>query len=119
MEKIVRRMLLFDFYGELLTENQKRIYLYVARDDQSLSEIAKELGISRQAVHDSVVRSDRQLIEFEERLGLIARFDEARGKFGEIRELVEAIKSDSGCTKEIEKLSDRILTISDEILEEL
>ena len=55
MEKILEQTLLYDFYGELLTEHQKQIYeLYL--DDLSLSEIANELGISRQGVHDLIKR---------------------------------------------------------------
>ena len=56
MEKIVRQGQLYDFYGELLTEHQKKIYEDVVFNDLSLSEIAAEQGISRQGVHDLVKR---------------------------------------------------------------
>ena len=52
MEKIVEQGLLYDFYGELLTEHQRRIYEDMVFNDLSPSEIAKEQGISRQSVHD-------------------------------------------------------------------
>ncbi len=52
MEKIVAQGLLYDFYGELLTEHQRRVYEDVVFNDMSLSEIAEEQGISRQGVHD-------------------------------------------------------------------
>ena len=52
MEKIVEQGLLYDFYGELLTEHQRRVYEDVVFNDLSPSEIAKEQGISRQGVHD-------------------------------------------------------------------
>ena len=52
MEKIVEQGLLYDFYGELLTEHQKKIYEDVVYNDLSLAEIAKESGISRQGVHE-------------------------------------------------------------------
>ena len=61
MEKIVEQGLLYDFYGELLTEHQRRIYEDVVFHDMSLSEIAQEQGISRQGVHDLVKRCDRIL----------------------------------------------------------
>ena len=61
MEKIVEQGLLYDFYGELLTEHQKAIYEDVVFNDLSLSEIAKEKGISRQGVHDMIKRCDRIL----------------------------------------------------------
>ena len=50
MEKIVAQGLLYDFYGELLTEHQRRVYEDVVFNDMSLSEIAEEQGISRQGV---------------------------------------------------------------------
>ena len=61
MEKIVEQTLLYDFYGELLTEHQRRIYEDVVFNDYSLSEVAQELGISRQGVHDNLKRCSRIL----------------------------------------------------------
>ena len=68
MEKIVEQGLLYDFYGELLTEHQKAIYEDVVFNDLSLSEIAKEKGISRQGVHDMIKRCDRILNGYEEKV---------------------------------------------------
>ena len=59
MEKIVEQGLLYDFYGELLTEHQRRIYEDMVLNDLSPSEIAKEQGISRQSVHDLKKRCDK------------------------------------------------------------
>ena len=53
MDEILKQTLLFDFYGELLTEHQKEIYSQVVLEDYSLSEIAKDSGISRQGVQDT------------------------------------------------------------------
>lgn len=61
MEKIVEQGLLYDFYGELLTEHQRHIYEDVVMNDMSLSEIAQEAGISRQGVHDLIKRCDKTL----------------------------------------------------------
>ena len=61
MEKFVTQALLYDFYGELLTEHQKRIYELVVLEDYSYSEIAKDEGISRQSVHDMIRRCDALL----------------------------------------------------------
>jgi predicted DNA-binding protein YlxM (UPF0122 family) len=66
MEKIVEQGMLYDFYGELLTEHQRKIYEDVVLNDMSLSEIAEEQGISRQGVHDLVRRCDRTLQSYEE-----------------------------------------------------
>ena len=57
MEEILKQTLLYDFYGELLTEHQKQVYEDVILNDYSLSEVAASLGISRQGVNDMVRRS--------------------------------------------------------------
>ena len=59
MEKFVEQTFLFDFYGELLTERQRQVYTSVVFEDYSLSEVAEELGISRQGVHDMIRRCNR------------------------------------------------------------
>ena len=74
MEKIVRQGLLYDFYGELLTEHQRRIYEDVVCNDLSLSEIAQEQGITRQGVHDLVKRCNRILEGYEDKLHLVEKF---------------------------------------------
>ena len=56
MEKFVEQTLLYDFYGELLTERQQQVYESVVLEDYSLSEVAEDLGISRQGVHDMIKR---------------------------------------------------------------
>lgn len=87
MEKIVEQGLLYDFYGELLTEHQRRIYEDVVLNDMSLSEIAQEQGISRQGVHDLVRRCDRTLQGYEERLHLIERFLKVKQTVGQIEKI--------------------------------
>ena len=89
MEKIFEQGLLYDFYGELLTEHQKRIYEEVVYHDMSLSEIAQEAGISRQGVHDLIRRCDRLLQGYEDKLHLLERFQDTRKKAMEIRALAE------------------------------
>ena len=89
MKKIVERALLYDFYGELLTEHQKQIYEDVVFNDLSLSEIAKEQGVTRQGVHDLVRRCDRILEGYEEKLHLVKKFQETRRLANEIQKLLE------------------------------
>ena len=72
MEQIwPQQTLLYDFYGELLTEHQRRIYEDVVLNDYSLSEVAADLGISRQGVHDNVKRCNKILSDYEEKLHLV------------------------------------------------
>ena len=65
--------LLYDYYGELLTEKQKTCFDLYYNQDLSLSEIAEDLGVTRQGVHDTLVRAEAQLRLFEEKTGCIAR----------------------------------------------
>ena len=85
MEKILEQTLLYDFYGELLTEHQKQIYEDVVLNDYSLSVVAQEQGISRQGVHDLVKRCNRILQDYESKLHLVE-------KFVTIKEQVEQMK---------------------------
>ena len=108
MEKILEQTLLYDFYGELLTEHQKRVYEDVVLNDYSLSEIADELGISRQGVHDMIKRCNRLLNGYEEKLHLVEKFVSLKEKVGEIRKIAKTRESDPDM-EEIEKISARIL----------
>ena len=74
MEKILEQTLLYDFYGELLTDHQKQVYEDVGLNDYSLSEVAEERGISRQGVHDLVKRCNRILQDYESKLHLVEKF---------------------------------------------
>ena len=104
MEKIVEQGLLYDFYGELLTEHQRRIYEDAVMNDMSLSEIAQEAGISRQGVHDLIKRCDKTLEEYESRLHLME-------KFRNITEKLEEIKRQAS--------EEAVIRLTNEILEEL
>ena len=78
MEKIVEQGLLYDFYGQLLTSQQQKIYEQAVYDNLSFNEIAENEGISRQAVHDLVRRTTSLMQKYETRLGMIRRFRNLR-----------------------------------------
>ena len=78
MDRLYRLNLLLDFYGALLTDHAREYLRLRVEEDMSLQEIADSFGVSRQAVHDSVSRSERQLTEYEEKLGLITRFEQLK-----------------------------------------
>ena len=113
MEKIVEQGLLYDFYGELLTEHQKQVYEDVVFNDLSLSEAAEEQGISRQGIHDLIKRCTRILQEYEEKLGLVAKFQKTQEMVGEIHRLTMEYreKKDPDIILEIEKISKEISEI--------
>ncbi|MCI9462989.1 MAG: DNA-binding protein [Lachnospiraceae bacterium] len=89
MEKIVEQGLLYDFYGELLTQHQRKIYEGVVYENLSLSEIAAEAGISRQGVHDIIKRCDKALLAYEEKLQLVARFVKIKERMKEMDALTQ------------------------------
>jgi predicted DNA-binding protein YlxM (UPF0122 family) len=69
----VTMTLLYDYYGELLTEKQKTCFDLYYNQDYSLAEIAENEGISRQGVHDSIVRAETMLKSCEDKIGCVAR----------------------------------------------
>jgi len=84
----VQMGMLLDFYGRLLTERQAKACRLYFEENLSLGEIAAELCISRQAVHDTLRRAHQTLLGYEERLRLVARFSEQQLALRHLRELV-------------------------------
>ena len=113
MEKIVEQGMLYDFYGELLTPHQRRIYEDVVVNDLSLSEIAKEQGISRQGVHDLVRRCDKILGEYEKKLKLVEKFHETRKMAQEIRQAARAYRESQDVRQllKIEQIAEEIMEL--------
>ena len=111
MDEILRRTLLFDFYGELLTKHQQEVYQEVVFDDVSYSELAQRDNVSRQSIHELVRKCDRTLEAYEEKLGLVERFESIRKNVSLIRQTLDQQESSP------EK--DAILKITDQILKEL
>jgi len=66
--------MLYDFYGNLLPEKQKEFFKLYHEENYSLSEIAKEFGLSRQGVYDGVKKAEKALYTYEEKLGLMSCF---------------------------------------------
>lgn len=113
MDDILKQTLLYDFYGELLTAHQKEIYEEVVLDDCSLSEVAEAHGISRQGVHDLIKRCQKMLEGYEEKLKLVEKFYNIKGKIQKIEKLTEEV------SKEPKKQLQEIKAYAAEILEEL
>ncbi|KUO66172.1 MAG: hypothetical protein APF84_12690 [Gracilibacter sp. BRH_c7a] len=91
MKEIAEKALLFDFYGPLLTDKQGKIWDLYYQRDYSLAEIAEQEGISRQAVHDLIKRTEKILEEYEQKLGLIDRFLHEREKLLLIQSLLDGV----------------------------
>ena len=113
IEKYINQGILYDFYGKLLTEHQQRIYEDVVFNDLSLSEIAENEGISRQGVSDLIKRCNKALVSYEEKLGLIRKFDETKSYVKEIQRIVKIYQDtkNEALISKIEELSFKILDV--------
>lgn len=80
--------LLFDFYGQLLTDRQREFFSLYYDDDLSLGEIASQYGVSRQAVYDILRRSTHTLEELETKLELVSRFEAEQSVLAEVDALL-------------------------------
>jgi len=96
MDELLKNTYLYDFYGELLTEHQRKIYEAVVFEDLSLSEAAESLNISRQGVHDIIKRCTAAMKEYESRLHLVDKFLSIREKAETIKRLAQTDPVDSG-----------------------
>ena len=86
-----RMTMLYDFYGELLTDRQKEFYDLYYNDDLSLAEIAENYGITRQGVRDIIVRAEKTLEDIEEKTGLIHRYRQTRQAVAALERIAEDI----------------------------
>jgi len=110
MKDLVDNGLLYDFYGELLTEHQRNIYESAVYDDLSLNEIALENGISRQGVHDLIKRCTSTMEGYEDKLHMVKRFKQISASAQKLKDISnqEDIDKDD-LVKEIGKIADSIL----------
>ncbi|MCD8157733.1 MAG: YlxM family DNA-binding protein [Clostridiales bacterium] len=99
MEDRVYLSLIFDFYGDLLTERQKYIFESRYGEDLSFQEIGEICGITKQAVSDTLKRTEKQLKKYEERLGLAGRHIKQKE---EIEKAVELLNS--GNTEKVKEI---------------
>ena len=78
---------LLDFYGELLPERKRSVMDMYYNEDLSLSEIAAEVGISRQGVRDIIKKSEEELLFYENKLGLAKRLKDVEACASDLREM--------------------------------
>lgn len=112
LDPIARLSLLNDFYGSLLTTRQQEVMRLYHEENLSLSEIAEEFGISRQGVHDTLKNAEHALLEYEDKLGLVARLEETKQDVakidGLIARMLEQYQSNSVLSKELEQIKEII-----------
>ena len=115
-----RMTMLYDFYGELLTERQKEFFDLYYNEDLSLAEIAENAGISRQGVRDVIVRAEGIMQEVEDKTGLIRRFHTMKQQLQQVREDAVRLREISFDLEhaELERLSAKVLESVDTLLKE-
>lgn len=120
MENFVNQALLYDFYGGLLTLNQKRIYEEVVLNDYSISEVARDEGVSRQSVSDMIKRCSHILMEYENQLGLVDKFITTKKLAEKIKDISQILLESSlknqdsetgSMLKELDRLAQMIMDI--------
>lgn len=105
--------LLFDYYGDLLTERQRMCFDLRHNQDLSLTEIAQELNVSRQGVHDNLSRAEALLINMEEKTGCVRRDLQCRKAARQIMSLAAELAENSD--QSVSDLARRILTAAGEL----
>ena len=116
IESIAENSLLYDFYGQLLSKRQQEVMALYHEENYSLSEIAEEFGISRQAVHDTLKKAEQALAEYEQKLGLVKTLQRSEAVIGRIDEKIDALiaefaETSSDLTAKLEELKQIINTL--------
>ncbi|MBR5283967.1 MAG: YlxM family DNA-binding protein [Clostridia bacterium] len=110
--------MLFDFYGDLLTDKQRELFDLYYNEDLSLTEIAEHAEISRQGVRDAIIRAETILRDTEDKVGLVRKYSGYEDKLHKIREeasYIARVNSDLR-NYEIAKRVEAITKMIDELL---
>jgi len=107
--------MLFDFFGDLLTEKQRDYFDLYHNEDLSLSEIAEMANISRQGVYDIISRAENTLTEFERKTGVVHRWNETRTQLENAHALaikLQKLSSDSDNNTSAQTANELVLTLN-------
>lgn len=99
LDNLYEMSLLADFYGALLSQRQQDVLRLYHEENCSLQEIAEELGISRQGVHEALKKAEKSLRDYEAKLGLVVRFQSQEQVLQSARESINALLADCGDPK--------------------
>lgn len=114
VDAIAKASLLYDFYGALLTEKQRQVMALYHEENLSLSEIAQEFGISRQAVHDTLKKAEQALEDYENKLNLIDKLEKTEDAIAKIDKEIEKIAAETKDSQTVERLG-KIKSIIDSL----
>lgn len=108
LDNLAKESLLYDFYGGLLTDKQREVMELYHEENYSIVEIAGELGVSKQAVHDNLKKTERILSDYEDKLGLVSKFVARSNALRTVRADVESLKVMMAENEGMKDLSARI-----------
>jgi len=107
--------MLFDFFGDLLTEKQREYFDLYHNEDLSLSEIAEKAGISRQGVYDIITRAEKALVEIESKTGVVQRWHETREELERAVSLAHQLHETSDLKEESADITRRLIVTLQEL----
>ncbi len=107
-EKNLEMSFLLDFYGDVLSERRRAVMTMYYNEDLSLSEIADEIGISRQGVRDLIKKSEDELSMLEEKLGLAKKFGRVKDCADQLMAILERENIDGELRRDIVALTEEI-----------
>lgn len=114
MEKKVSLSLLLAFYGDMLTDTQREMARLHWEEDMTLSEIAGQFSVSRQSVHDTVSRTEKQLVGLEEKLHLRSRFQRTEDGLHKTLEKLQQVKAAGGTESYLQSALDTLHALLDQ-----
>ena len=115
LEDALNLTLLFDYYGDLLSQKQQTCFDLYYNQDFSLGEIAEQVGISRQGVHDCLTRAETVLRNMETKTGFIAQEQRMRAALSDIRDAANQLQANP--SDEVRQLAAAILAAADSVKE--
>ncbi|MBQ7152852.1 MAG: YlxM family DNA-binding protein [Clostridia bacterium] len=112
-DRTLQMTLLYDFYGELLTDRQRELFDLYYNEDLSLAEIAQQYGISRQGVRANLMHAEKTLLQMEEKTGFAAGFEQRQSYAARGGEIIRTLRESHGDEKTLAALDEleRILDV--------
>ena len=116
MDNTVKISMLLQLYEKLLTEKQRELLEDYYNNDLSLSEIAENQGITRQAVRDNLKKGENNLLEYEKKLKLMKKFEMQKKELQEILNEITEIEVSKEVKQKLESLKKKILSFENKLI---
>ena len=108
IERVEYASMLYDFYGELLSDAKRDVMALYHEDNLSLSEIAEELGQTRQAVHYTLRKAEKALASYEEKLGLVSSYRENQKLAEKAFKIIDSAGIAESCADKLKRIIEQI-----------